>query len=86
MKEALQIAAESIAKEKVRHTVNAVATGTAATTATATSFYGDALGYLPTVAVAAGLLVSCALFYKTYLEIKLTKVLLAKEGRRDEDQ
>lgn len=86
MKEAVQIAVESIAKEKVRHTINAVATGTAATAGTATSIFGDILGWLPHIAVVAGLLASCALFYKTYLEIKLTKVLLSKEGRRDEDQ
>lgn len=85
MKEIASVALESIVREKARHAVNAVATGTAATAGTAGSIFGEILGWLPHVAVIAGLLVSCALFYKTYLEIKLARITLAKEDRRDGD-
>jgi hypothetical protein len=86
VKEAVSIAVESIVREKARHTVNAVVTGTAGTVGATGSVIGEMLGWLPHVAVFVGLCVSCALFYKTYLEIKLTKVKLAKEGRREADK
>jgi predicted MFS family arabinose efflux permease len=86
VKEAVSIAVESIVREKARHVTNAVATGTAATAGATGSLIGEMLGWLPHVAVVAGLCVSCALFYKTYLEIRLTKVKLAKEGRREADK
>ena len=82
MKQLLSLAAESIAREKLPHAANAIATGTAATVGTAGSIMGDMMGWLPQVGVMAGLAVSCMLFYKTYLEIKLARVQLAKEDRR----
>lgn len=85
MKEVIAIAAESIAKEKTRHLANAAATGTAGTIGATGTIVGDIVGWLPTVGVVFGICVSCALFYKTYLEIKLAKVKLAKEGRRESD-
>ena len=86
MKEIGSIALESIVREKARHATNAVATGTAATAGTAGSIFGEILGWLPHVAVLAGLIVSCALFYKTYLEIRLARIQIANEGRREADK
>lgn len=85
MKEALSIAAQSIASEKQKHLANAAATGTAGTIGATGTLVGDIVGWLPTIGVILGIGVSCALFYKTYLEIKLAKVQLAKEGRRQSD-
>lgn len=89
MKEILEIAKESIIQEKMRHAVGVATTGTGATVA-ATSpapvndgFLIDIISWLPHLAVFAGFAVSCALFYKTYIEIKLAKIQLAKEDRRD---
>ena len=86
MKEIASIAAESIAREKTRHLVNGVATGTAGTITATGSIAGSVMEWLPVVGVLGGICVSAALFYKTYLEIKLTKIELAKEGRRNSDQ
>ena len=86
MREIASIAVESIVREKARHATNVLATGTAATAGTAGSIFGDILGWLPHIAVVAGLLVSCALFYKTYLEIRLARIQIANEGRREADK
>ena len=93
MKEIASIALESIVREKGPHVVNVIATGTAATAGAATSVFGELLGWMPHVAVFFGLLVSCAIFYKTMRDIRLAELdieykqlLIAKEGRRGADQ
>jgi hypothetical protein len=86
MREMASVAAQSFVEEKTRHGINFVATGTAATAGATSSLLTDVLGWLPHVAVAAGLAVSCVLFVKTYKEIKLLNIKLAKEGRREADK
>ena len=82
MKEIASIAAESIAREKTRHLVNGAVTGTAGTMSATGTLAGNMMEWLPVVGVVAGICVSCALFYKTYLEIKLARIELAKKDRR----
>lgn len=74
----VSVAVQSIVQEKARHGVNATAgiAGVGATTITAVP---DWLGIACAV---AALMVSCAIFYKTYLDIKLKKIQLAKVDRR----
>ena len=43
----------------------------------------DALIIIPRLAVLAGFLLSLFLIYKTYLELRLVKIRIAKEDRRD---
>lgn len=68
MIELLRILVESAVKEKERHVINAAATGTVATTG---GMIDGVMSWLPVVAVFVGLCVSCAIFYKTYLEIRI---------------
>lgn len=79
MAEISQVVVESVAKEKLKHGANALGTGTAMT-------FSDLLGWLPHVAAVIGILVSCAIFYKTYLEIQLAKIRISNEGRREDDR
>lgn len=81
-----EIAGKSIAEEKTRHLVNAAATGTAATVTATGSVTGEIIGWLPTIGVFCGMCVSMALFYKTYLEIKLAKIEIAVKSRRKTDK
>lgn len=82
MREALSVVGQSIAQEKARHVTGVIVTGTGATVGTAGSIAGEVLGWLPHVAVVAGLMVSCFLLYKTYLEIQILKRNLAKESEQ----
>ena len=86
MKDVISVAAESIAREKTRHIVNAAATGTSGTVVATGSVLADVVGWLPTVGVLCGICVSLALFYKTYLEIKLAKIEISEKGRRSGDK
>lgn len=84
MNQILNIVVESFAQEKERHIINAATTGTAATVSATGTFLGDFLGFLPVAGMIAGPIVYCYLVYKTYLDIKLLKIKLAKEDRRHE--
>jgi hypothetical protein len=86
MKLTLSAAAHSLAEEKARHLINAVATGTSGTVVATGSLAGSVMDWLPVIGVVFGMFVSCALFYKTYLEIKLRKIELARKGLRASDK
>lgn len=75
-----QVVAESVANDKAKHVANGVATAAAGTA----GYFDTFLGFLPHIAVFLGICVSVAIFYKTYLDIQLTKIRLAQEDRRDE--
>lgn len=84
MNEIVSVAVQSVAKEKIRHITNAGAGGGAL--ALAPEWLGIAGGVM-------ALLVSCAIFYKTYQEIRinrlneqLAKIELAKKGARSADK
>lgn len=83
MKIVLETVKESVLQEKAKHAVGVATSGTGATVAATTpapasSGLLEMLVWLPHLAVFAGFAVSCALFYKTYIDIKLAKIELAK--------
>ena len=84
MNQIVSLAAESIAREKIPHALNVAAGATAATAGVTTGWFSDIAVWLPLVAVIASLMVSCALFYKTYLQIKIAKLQLAKAAKNEE--
>ena len=65
---------ESVATDKLKHMGNAMV-----------GFFAAFIGTLPTITSIVSLLFMIFLFYKSYLEMKLTKVRLANEGRRESD-
>ena len=80
----IEIITESIAKEKTKHFAAIGASGTGATVAAtspveADNFLNAVLFWLPHSAVLAGFMLSCALLYKTYLEIKLARAALEED-------
>lgn len=92
MSEIVSIAVRSIVQEPIKHASNALATVTAGT---ATPQSNGEL--LPTLVqwtpYVVGLIVSCAIFYKTMREItsankdiELKNLQIAKEGRREADK
>lgn len=83
MDELNRVVVDSVVNDTAKHTTNAAATGGSAAVA---SFSDAFLGLLPHIAVVIGICVSVAIFYKTYLDIQLTKIRLANEGRRSEDK
>ena len=93
MRHLVSIAAESIAREKLPHAINAAATLSAAAAGATTSWFGTMLGWMPHVGVFFGLCVSCAIFYKTMLDIrsanldiKEKEIRIAKEDRRKKEE
>lgn len=77
----IRIAIESIAREKAKHLTGVGVSGTGATVVATNPIEADTLlnsflFWMPHVAIIAGFAVSCALFYKTYLEIKLAQAAL----------
>lgn len=83
MTKLVSVAAQSIAQEKLKHAANAAAGGVSVT------MVPDWIGIAGGV---AALLVSFAVFYKTYQDIQnnklqqeLLKLKLSKEGRRNSD-
>lgn len=64
---------ESILQEPAKHAASLATTSTGMAT-------GDILG---AVAACAGIFLTCYLIYKTHLDIKLTKIKLAREDRRN---
>lgn len=84
------LALRSIAQEKAKHATNAIATSGAVLVAPEVSTLGMVIEWAPYV---VGLLVSCAILYKTLLDIKLDKLKIeserleiAKNGRREADR
>ena len=81
MREMVSVAVESVVREKGKHALNLAANGSAAALVEV-SVVDQLFAYAP---LALSLVVSLMLIRKTYLETKLVKIELAKEGRRDSD-
>jgi hypothetical protein len=80
----IDVILESITREKFRHLIGVTTAGTGTAVATKGSPANDgifeiAIHWLPHAAVFMGFAVSCALFYKTYLEIRRLKAEIARE-------
>jgi len=77
MESLVSVASQSIYQMPVKHVGNAVVGSTAVIVAP--EWLGLACGVM-------ALLASCAMFYKTYQEIKLNNIKLAKEDRRSKQK
>jgi len=77
MENIASIAIQSVSQMPAKHVGNAVVGSTAVIVAP--EWLGLACGIM-------ALLASCAMFYKTYQEIKLNNIKLAKEDRRSKQK
>jgi hypothetical protein len=77
MESLVSVAVQSIIQEPIKHATNVTA-GSAGVIA-APDWLGIAIGVV-------SLITACAILYKTYLEIRLKKIQLAKVDRRQEQK
>ena len=85
MNEILSVAAQSVAEHPIYHVTNVTVSGATATVGAKAAAATAIMGWVAPVAAILGLCVTCAMFYKTYQDIRLNNIRLAKEGRRQSD-